>query len=123
MYHQDPIAHFLPFFCFEVYLTYNIIQACNIVIWYLYRLYSIKSCKILAIFPVLLSWPWLSTVAKGQIRAQVSSILSLVSALALAMAVSALRKSRARAGVSGPRVQGGLGCMLGPSWQAVQSTR
>ena len=123
MYHQDSIAHFLSFFFIEVYLTYNIIQAYNIVMWYLYRSYSIKSCKILAIFPVLLSWHWLSTMAKGQIRGQVSSILSLVSALALTMAISALRRSRARAGGSGPRVQGGLGCMLSPSWQAGQSTR
>ena len=60
--YRDPIAHFLPFFFIELCLTYNIIQAYNIVIWYLHRLHSIKSCKILAIFPVLLSWhslPWL----------------------------------------------------------------
>ena len=123
MHHQDPIAHFLCFFFIEVYLTYNIIQVYNTVIWYLYRLYSTTSCKILAIFPVLLSRHWVSTMAKGQIRAQVSSILSLVPELALAMAISALRRSRVRAGGSGPRVQGGLGRMLGPSWQAGQSTR
>ena len=60
--------------------------------------------KILDIFPVLLSWLWVSTLADGRIRAQAGSTPSLIPALALAMAVSALTRSGVGVGGSGAGV-------------------